>query len=132
MDYFRGDRPWAQLVRIVQRLGPYTHTGRAIADDDELARRRDEANGGKPGARPGRPNLRSWERFDELTATITDVGNLIRTTLVQVNTQKGQPAPKFKPTKRPQTADDRRERMRDLETVSDIVSMVRPDLDQEA
>jgi hypothetical protein len=56
------------------------------------------------------------------------VGNLIRATLIQVNTPKGKAAPKFKPAKRPRTAEQRAAKLAELAIVDEIIAEARPDL----
>lgn len=127
LDFFRGKRPWAQLVRIVERLGPWSHTGRAIADDDDLQREREARLGVKAAAkRSGRPRLQDWSETDEILATLRDVAERISVTVVQVNTEKGKSKPRFTPVRRPRTAVDRAELRRDLDTVSEIVAAATP------
>lgn len=38
LDWFRGDRPWSQLLRLVHRLPNHSSYKAAILDDDEFAR----------------------------------------------------------------------------------------------
>jgi hypothetical protein len=104
-------------------MDPWTRTGRAIADDDDLFRLQIE-HGAKPKNR--RPRLTEWTRDDEMLATLRDVAERIATTVAAVNTPKGQPRPKFKPERRPRGAADRAELMADLQTVADIVELATP------
>ncbi len=122
LDYFRGARPWAQLMRLVNTLPAWSHTGRAMADDDDLQRFRERKFGPTPAAGP-RMTLSGWSEFDELLATINDAANSIKVTIAQSVTERGKPAPKFKPHRRPLTAADRAERRRDRDTVNDIVAI---------
>lgn len=38
LDWFRGERPWSQLLRFINRLPNHSHYKSAILDDDEVAR----------------------------------------------------------------------------------------------
>lgn len=38
LDWFRGTRPWPQLIRFAERLPPHSHYKAAIADDDDYIR----------------------------------------------------------------------------------------------
>lgn len=123
LDFFRGARPWSQLVRIVDTLPAWTNTGRAMADDDELQRYREQHAPSHGAPRPAR--LTEWGPFDELIATIVDVGNLIRTAIAQANAPKGKRYP-FKPNRRPKTAAQRSEARQEREAVAEIVALVLP------
>jgi hypothetical protein len=126
LDYFRGVRPWAQLQRLVEGFGPWTHTGRAIADDDDLQRDREDRLGLAKAGRSRRPRLTEWSETDEILATLRDVAERISKTVVQVNTPKGKSAPKFSPQFRPKSAHERAERRRDLDVVTEIVAAATP------
>ena len=118
-------RPWSQLIRIVQHLDPWTRTGRAIADDDELYRMLSDA--GRHGrSKRKRPAMSEWTRDDELLATLRDVAERISAVVVSVNTPKGQARPRFRPELRPRSAADRAELMRDLGVVAEIVALATP------
>jgi hypothetical protein len=117
-------RPWSQLVRIIQHMDPWTRTGRAIADDDELHRML--VVDGRPRSKRRRPAMAEWNRDDELLATLRDVAERIATTVAAVNTPKGSPRPKFKPELRPRNAADRAELMADLQIVAEIVELATP------
>lgn len=90
-------------------------------DDDLLPDRKPEE------LKRTRPALRSWSADAELRATLYDVAGLIQTAIVAVNTPKGKQAPKFRPTKRPETAVDRAERRWAVEMHAEIVGMVLPE-----
>ena len=108
-------------------LGPYSHTGRAIADDDELQRER-EATLGPAASKPprGGPRLQDWDQFDELRAVIIDAAERVAVTVAQANTAKGQARPKYRPTKRPRTAAQRAEYRRDMDVAREIVAEATP------
>lgn len=127
LDFFRGTRPWAQLVRLVDNLPAWSRTGRAMVDDDELHewRERRRAEQGLSARPPLR--MRDWTEFDELIQTVHDAANAIRITIAQVNTPKGRNAPTFKAGKRPLTAAERHERRKDRQVVADIVAQLLPD-----
>lgn len=94
-----------------------------MADDDELAQYRAEKLGPDHSAEPR--GISEWTYEDELIATLADLGNAIRTTIVAVNTSKGNP-PTFRPARRPLTARDRMAKRAERQTVDDIVSMMLP------
>jgi hypothetical protein len=126
-DYFEGVRPWGQLVRFVNHLPGYSATGRAMADDDELAAWREQQMTPAQRARgPRPPKVTEWTFGDELLTTMVDMATAIRTTLVALQTPKGRQAPKFKPARRPITAAQRIERRKEQQTVADIVAIARP------
>lgn len=126
-DYFEGVRPWAQLVRFVNHLPSYSATGRAMADDDDLAEWREQQMTPAERARgPRPPRITEWTLADELLATMADMTTALRTTLVALQTPKGKQAPKFKPMRRPLTAAERVEKRRELQTVAEIISIARP------
>lgn len=126
LDYFRGVRPWSQLVRLVENLPPYSKYKLALSDDDEIQRWRERRfNGKTPPPRP--PSLDSWTVEDEIMGVLHDGFSLLRNTIISVNLPKGKQAPKFKPAKRPVTAAERAERRRDRDIHESIVRKVRPD-----
>jgi hypothetical protein len=61
-----------------------------------------------------------------LVTTIVDGVTAIRATLVAVNTPKGKQAARFKPSRRPLTAQQRWERRQDREMVAEIVAIAAP------
>ncbi len=124
MDYFRGERPWPQLFRLIDRLPQLSNYARAIQDDDDIADRLSDRGHGPKRARPP---MSQWEPLDELLATITDGVNALRQTVIAVNTEKGKKVPPFVPTRRPLTAAERAERRRERETIDDIVALATPD-----
>lgn len=113
-------------MRLVNRLPAWSNFGRALADDDELHRWREDQRGPKTPEKPRR--ISDWTDFDELIATITDLGNALRTTIIAANSEKGK-GPKFKPLARPKTAAERAEARRDRETVADIIAIALGDRD---
>lgn len=126
LDFFRGARPWGQLMRLVDHMPAWSRTGRAMADDDDLHayRQRRLVEAGVKARRP--PRLTEWTEFDELIQTMQDIGTSIRVTIAQSVTPKGKPAPSFKPGRRPMTAGDRAEKRADRETVQDIIALALP------
>jgi hypothetical protein len=104
-------------------MGPWTRTGRALADDDELFARQYGAD--RPPKR-GRPRLSEWDQFDELCATLRDAAERLAVVIASQNIPKGKSRPKFKPELRPRTASERAELMRDVATVAEIVEMATP------
>lgn len=123
LDYFRGARPWAQLDRYVRRLPSWSETKRAMADDDELQRYREEHAPKTSARRP--PRLTEWTLADELFAALADTTNAICVAVGQSVSPRGK-GPKFKPGRRPLTAAERAERRRDRDTIAEIVSIMLP------
>ena len=124
LDWFRGTRPWPQLLRLVDKFPPLSQFRRAIADDDDLARQYEVSGAALTG--PGKPTLAHWTELDDLKATIIDGFSLVQLAIASQHTPKGKPAPKFRATPRPKTAWHRAQRRRDEAAHRDIVSQVLP------
>ena len=122
LDWFRGTRPWPQLLRLVDKLPPLSQFRRAVSDDDDLAAR--AAAGALTG--PGKPTLQHWTELDDLKATIIDGFALVQLAIASQHTPKGKQPPKFRPTPRPKTAWHRAQRRRDEAAHQDIVAQVLP------
>lgn len=127
LDYFRGDRPWPQLVRLLDRLPQLSNYARALADDDEVAEMLADRGHGPEEAKGRRPSVASWEPLDELLATMADGFNALRQTTIAVNTPKGKKIPPLTPTARPLTASERHERRLERQTLDEIVALATPD-----
>lgn len=126
LDFFRGVRPWTQLLRLADNLPPYSKYKLALANDDELQRYRERRFNGKPPP-PRPPSLADWTVEDEIMTVLHDGFSMIRYTLVALQTQKGKSPPKFTPARRPMTAAERAERRRDQDAHHDILRKARPD-----
>lgn len=112
-------------MRLVGRLGPYTHTGRAIADDDDLQRDREARLGVEMArARQRRPRLTDWDQFDELRATINDAAERIAVNAARTAGVK--PPPRFRPTTRPRSAAERAEEQADVRVAQEIMAEATP------
>ena len=126
LDFFRGVRPWSQLLRIADRLPPFSRYKLALVDDDDLQRWREERYKGKPPP-PRRPRLDSWTIWDEVLNTLHDGFGMLRYTIQAVNREKGQPKPpKHDPAKRPLTAADRAASRREREQHDELRRKVLP------
>jgi len=106
-------------------MEPWTRTGRAISDDDELYRLLNPTGTSKRQKRR-RPEMAEWGWHEELLATLRDVAERISTTIAAQNTPRGRAAPRFKPEMRPRGAAERAELMADLRVVADIVAEATP------
>jgi hypothetical protein len=106
-------------------MDPWTRTGRAIADDDELYRLLNPS-GTSSRTRRRRPQMAEWGWQEELLATLRDVAERVSTTIAAQNTPRGRSAPRFKAEQRPRGAADRAELMRDLDVVAEIVEAATP------
>jgi hypothetical protein len=124
LDYFRGVRPWPQLLRLVDHLPPLSHFRRAIADDDDLARRAALSAAGR--AVSGPPRLSQWTEMDDLRATLMDGFQLVQLAIASAHTPKGKSPPKFRPTTRPRTAWQRDQKRRDEAAHQDIRAQLLP------
>jgi hypothetical protein len=125
LDFFRGVRPWPQLLRLMDHLPPLSHFRRAVADDDDLARRAELAALGRPSSR-GAPSLAHWTEMDDLIATLTDGFTLVQLAIASANTPKGKSPPKFRPTPRPRSAWQRAQSRRDETVHQEIVAQLLP------
>ena len=101
LDWFRGRRPWPQLVRIVNQLPPLSRFRRAVADDDDLNWET------SPSGERRRPTLDQWTEADELRATLVDGFTLVQLAIASKDLPQGKKPPKFKPAPRPVTARER-------------------------
>lgn len=124
LDYFRGVRPWPQLLRLVEHLPPHSHFRRALADDDDLQARIDAQP--KPPRRRSGPSLRDWDEHQELRAALADGFALVQQAVGASVTPKGKSPPKFTPVRRPRTAADRAQRRREEAVHAEIVAQVLP------
>jgi hypothetical protein len=120
LDWFRGHRPWAQLLRVIGRLPPQSHYKAALADDDELAER-------SPPPVPGAPRvpLTGYSRTHELLAALLDAVNELHATLTAAHT-KGGKRPPVRRTPRPVTALQRAEHRRTAATLTSIEAKMLP------
>lgn len=110
---------------MIDKLPPLSQLRRAVADDDDLARRAELNAAGRQLA-PARPTLAQWTEVDDLKATIIDGFNLVQLAIASANTPKGKTPPKFKPTARPKTAWQRAQKRRDQAMHADILAQVMP------
>jgi hypothetical protein len=126
LDYFRGIRPWSQLIRLADHLPPYSHYKLALTDDDDLQRYREARYAGQKMPPPRPPTLDSWTETDEIIAVLHDGFGILHHTLIAINTDKGKKPPKFVPARRPRTAAERAESRRDREQLDELRAKLRP------
>lgn len=74
MDYFRGSRPFSQLLRIISRLPPESHYKAAYADDDEIAEILFSIGFGKEDGPPGPPPIVG---YSSIHAKLDDIADQI-------------------------------------------------------
>lgn len=127
-EYFRGERPWAQLRRFLDGLAPTSRYIIAKRNDPETAlataRALRDARHGEGRSRY-RPPAVEWDARAELDAAILDrlgeVVALLSDLPIAGKKRKGKPP---KRTPRPETAIERAERQLSEEHVEEIVADV--------
>lgn len=131
LDWFRGDRPWPQLLRILARLPEGSRYTAALLGDDDLARQRLAETDDDPDEDPDRRRSRRpplvGESYDRALRRAT-VSSLMRVehAIYAVNAPKGKGGKPPRPLLGPETAQDRlREQLADAE-VEDIFDQVAP------
>lgn len=133
-EYFRGERPWAQLRRFLNGLDSPSHYIVAKQNDPvvalDIARQiREQKASGRGGGR-WTPPATQWDTPTELLAKILDRQGEILSVLsdLPVATDKhGKPKKRSKPPKahpRPATAIDQAERLLSEEHVNEIMADV--------
>lgn len=135
LDYFRGVRPWSQLIRFLDRIQeiPNSCFVTAQANDDESAlvaarRRRDSLGQGNPLRY--RPPAVQWDTHAVIQAAMLDrLGEIeaLLEALPVATDKKGKPRKRNKPPKpfaRPETAVERAEQFLAEEHMADIISDV--------
>lgn len=124
LDWFRGRRPWPQLIRLTDRLPDGSRFRAALADDEDLARERIES-GAEPAAARSRPPLEG-ETQDRmlLRAAVTGLLRVEHAVYAaQAGNKAGRPPP---PLPGPETAEDRLRAAYEMAGVEDIFDQVSP------
>lgn len=125
-DFFRGDRPWSQLARLLAQLPPSSRYMLARREDPEraliVARARREARSTESADRY-RPPAVEWDTPTELSAAILDrlgdVMTLLQDLPIAGKKRKAKPP---KRTPRPETAVERAEQRLAQEHVEEIIA----------
>lgn len=126
LDFFRGVRPWPQLLRLLDRLPRHSHYKAAIANDEHLAQQLlDQTKPADRSAGPGRPPITEYPVLAELLANQLDELRELHATLIAVNSKKGK-RPKVPPTPRPESAVMRLEKQRTMAILADIEQRMLP------
>lgn len=125
-DWFsgRGAPAWGKLIRLSNQLPSHGRFKAAVLDDDEFA----ESVGLPDSDDQGREKAFGLVDYDPVVARLTDIGDLLiklQATLVAVNSEKKQRAPKY--MARPQTAFDRLEKRVSREKRDFLTSILTPD-----
>jgi hypothetical protein len=121
LDWFRGKRPWNQLLRLVGHLPKYSRYWVAYNEDDQVA----EVRLRMP-APSGPPPLAAWGEVEELIATLREEFAVVRHTIASVAPGLKTRPKAPKPIPRPVAARQRAERRDDQRKHDFIVSQVIP------
>lgn len=116
LDWFRGKRPWPQLIRLVGRLPPGSRFWGALADDEDLARERIDQAMEVPEGRPTPP----WEGETQdrmLLRSAVSILLRVEHAIYAVNAPKGQAGTPPRPLPSPVTAETR---LRDSDAAQEI------------
>jgi hypothetical protein len=107
LDWFRGVHAWPKLYRLLGRLPAEGHYKSALAMNMPYARRQAqreaEGRAPRPDDDPSITPLR-YGPMEQRLDTIADMLQVLRSTLVAVNTDKASKVPKVHPAPRPKTA----------------------------
>lgn len=124
-EYFRGDRPWPQLIRFLTGLPSESRYKSAIYTNEKLAEEMvkaqrlieqierdrmlengvappEEEEGEDPRTTP--TSFFGWTREADLLAQLNDNIKVLTSTLIGVNLPKGKRPPRVRPTPRPVSA----------------------------
>jgi hypothetical protein len=128
-DYFRGERPWGQLVRFLNQCPPSSRFVIAKRNDPEVAldaaRAHREAQRTSATALRWRPPAVEWNTGTELTAAILDRLGEIEALLADMPIAgKKRKAKPPKRTPRPQTALEQAEKLLAEQHVAEIIADV--------
>jgi hypothetical protein len=124
LDWFRGDRPWPQLLRLLERLPEGSRYVAAILDDEELARARIEA-GVEPPAPRSTPSLLGETAERMLLRAV--LSGLMRVEHAVFAAQVGKKAgPRPRPLPGPSTAEDRLREAISVAEIEDLFDQVTP------
>lgn len=123
LDWFRGERPWRQLIRLLDQLPPSSRFIIAKRDDPEEALAvarvlRDHRAMGRGGYRPP---AAEWNTATELQAAVLDrLGEVVALLADMPIAGKKRKAKPPKRTARPETAIERAQKQLSVEHVADI------------
>lgn len=132
-EYFRGERPWRQLIRFLDGLTPTSHYIIAKQNDPVVAidiAHRIRENKLRGGGGKWSPPAIEWDTHAELLAKVADrLGEAVSILAdLPVQTDKhGKPKKRTKPPKqlpRPESAIDRAEQLLSEEHVNEIMADV--------
>ncbi|WP_027944027.1 hypothetical protein [Amycolatopsis taiwanensis] len=107
MEFFRGERPWPQLYRLIERLPDHGHYKVAIRDDDEIARRQRDAELARP--QPATPRSVDAHTWTPERAALTDIADILLTIRASLDAQRTGKPQKPGQMPRPKLARDRLE-----------------------
>ncbi|GAA4845476.1 hypothetical protein GCM10023201_40910 [Actinomycetospora corticicola] len=128
LDWFRGRRPWPQLLRLMQRLPPESHYKAALLDDEELAEERiaaEQADGERRSSK-SKPPLVGETQERALLRSIAGALPRIEHAVYAVNAPKGKAGRPPTGLPSPETAEDRvRSRLGDAD-VEDLIAAATP------
>lgn len=124
LDWFRGRRPWPQLLRLVDRLADGSRYRAALLADEDLARERIESGAEPPDGKHAPPLIGETQDRMLLRAAVSVLLRLEHATYaVHAGKKAGRPP---QPLRGPETAEDRlRDQMADAE-IEDIFDQVAP------
>lgn len=117
----RGDRPWVQLYRFLERLPRHSHFHAALLEDEETAASLSERSEHTTGSF----GMVGWTYERELLTTICDLLLQLHATFIQANSEDGH-RPPVDPMPRPKTALDRVEARMAREAHRQRVRLLRP------
>lgn len=129
LDWFRGRRPWPQLLRLVQHLPPESHYKAALLDDEELATERIEAEERgelAPPSRKSRPSLVGESQERALLRAIASALPRIEHAVFAVNAPKGKAGRPPSGLPSPETAEDRVRSQRGDADVEELIAAATP------
>jgi hypothetical protein len=107
LDWFRGRRPWPQLLRLIEQLPRHSHYKAALVNDPDMAARIVEQRAKSPTK--ARPPVTDWSPEVDMLAHVADAVRSLVSLTIKVNS-KGGNGPDAKPVTRPRTAVDRADR----------------------
>lgn len=127
LDFFRGARPWPQLLRQMARLPAGSRYIAAVLDDEEVAARRLEEQEREPRQRRRREQSLVGETTE--VAMLREILNGIRAVrwaVVAVQAQKGKAGKPPEPVRGPRTAEDRLKERRALDQARSMMGVLTP------
>ncbi|WP_394360736.1 hypothetical protein [Amycolatopsis sp. SB7-3] len=123
LTFFRSERPWPQLLRLIERLPDHSHYKVAIHDNDDLARRLHEIEdtAGRRSSNLRTVDAHTWTPERAILTDVADILLNIRSSLEAQRTGKSQTAT---PMPRPRLARDRIEAAASQQRHRDRVRMM--------